>query len=177
MEFKDTMTPETQRLILKRISSIEKELQALKQLIEIPDRSSLYFDDSDIIDAEVSDAEQNSTEQILHHLFSIMTKNKVREEQQKAVTPLIHSSISEHSPALDSFFRFSFKTFQERWQEYLENPQECSSFQIERQKENHLGELMEIKIYLISPHRSPSPITFKQDPNHGLAWKIQSLSL
>jgi len=179
MEFKDTMTPETKRLILKRISSIEKELETLKQLIETSEHSSLYIDDADITDANIigAEPEQNSTEQLLRQLFSIMAKNRLREEQQKAVTPLIHSSISEHSPALDSFFRFSFKTFQDRWQEYLEAPQESSSFQIERQKENHLGELMEVKLYLVSPHRSPSPITFKQDPKHGLDWKIQSLSL
>ncbi len=171
------MKTETQRLILKRITSIEKELKALKELVTSSDNSEILFKEDDITDAEIVTSDPVSSEEFLENLFIIMKQKQSSEEQRKAVTPLIHSSISEHSPALDSFFRFSFKTFQERWREYLDEKQEESSFQIERQKENRLGELLELKLYLVSTNRSPSPITFKQDPKYDLAWRIHSLSL
>lgn len=171
------MKPETQRLLLQRISLIEEQLKALKQLVQAPELSELFFDDDDITDAEIIEPNNTPAEKLLETLFSIMKKKKSTDEQKKAVTALIHSSISKHSPALDSFFRFSFKTFQDRWMEYLNENREKSSFQIERRKENNIGELMEVKLYLLSANRSPSPITFKQDPNQGMAWRIQSLSL
>ena len=173
----NTVQPETQRLILQRITSIEKELKALKELVHSSEVSEQVFEEYDIIDAEIIESEHISAEGLLENLFLIMKHKQSSEEQQKEVTPLIHSSIADYSPSLDSFFRFSFKTFQDRWSEYLNDKKETSSFQVERQKENRLGELLELKLYLISTNRSPSPITFKQDPKHDMAWRIHSLSL
>lgn len=173
------MKPEIQQLILRKIAIIEQELQGLKQLIETTADTNLVIDDN-IIDAEIVEElspKEQSPIQLLQTLFSIVSDHHSTDTLRKAVVPLLHSSISEHSPAVDSFFRFSFKTFQDRWKEYLDSKQNPRSFQIERQKENHLGELMELKLYLLSINRSPSPITFKQDPKHHMQWRIQSLSL
>ena len=172
------MKPETKTLLLKKIRFLEQELQSLRRLVQEESGSDLFhFAEEEAIDADVIFTEKDSAEQYLEQLFSIMCQNRSPDEQKKAIASLIHSSVSKHPPALDSFFRFSFKTFQGRWADYLDENQGPNSFHIERRKENSLGELLELKLYLSSDKRSPSPITFKKDPQNQMNWKILSLSL
>lgn len=172
------MKHETKSLLLKKILFIEQELQSLKRILQEESGEELFhFAEDETIDAEVVFTEKDSAEQHLERLFSIMRQTRSSDEQKKALADLIHSSVSGHPPALESFFRFSFKTFQGRWADYLDENQAPSSFHIERRKENSLGELLELKLYLSSDKRSPSPITFKKDPKDQMTWKILSLSL
>lgn len=97
--------------------------------------------------------------------------------REALLSQVLHSSILKHNPALDSFMRFSFRTLQGRWQDYLHDPSDFSSFSITRQQRNDRGELSDLKVYLAASNRSPCPLTFQQDPYADMNWKVISSSL
>lgn len=97
--------------------------------------------------------------------------------RDRLLSQLLHSSIIKHSPAMDSFLRFSFKTLQNRWSDYLSDVSDPHSFTITRQQRNDRGELSDLRIYLQASHRSPCPITFQQDPLNDMQWRVVSSSL
>jgi len=59
----------------------------------------------------------------------------------------------------------------------LQHSTDPSSFTVTRKQENNRGELALLTYYLHVAHRSPTPITVKQDPQNSLQWKISALSL
>lgn len=173
------MTPEHRRLIQQKITVIEQELQDLKHLLQ-QDSTADAVPDEDYCDVEIiEDASEQHREpkELLLQLFQRMLSTQNTEKRQSLIKELLHSSISDHSPAIASFFRFSFATFSQRWQEYLQKPSDPTSFIIDREVQIQNAELAECKFYLHSSQRSPSPISFKRDPKQRLEWKISSISL
>ena len=158
------------QLLLQKIEKIEQELQTIKEMLRTGDPSSPVVE-------EKSTLREYRPNELLTALFMLAQQEYEEEELPKALAVILHSSISDHNIALDNFIRYSFKTFQGRWKDYLQHPEDPNSFQIARQQENNRGELSELRLYLHVGHRSDTPITLKQDPNHGLQWKIFALSL
>lgn len=175
------MNEETRQKILQKIALFERELAALKQLVcedTIQEETQTATKQEQIpVRLPPQDKTDFAAENILAHLFTTLKENQNTDDLQAKLSTLLHSSISQHPPARDSFFRFSFKTFRGRWQEYLNDSQDPTSFTITRKRENQIGELAEIRIYLQNNKRSPSPITLKQDPIYNREWRIQAISL
>jgi hypothetical protein len=166
------MNDALQQQIIQRLEKLENDIQEIKTLLQdgtIPEPTS--------IDKEPVEAVKEEPEELLAHLFTIVQQDLEEEDWSKTISPLLHSSISEHNVALHSFLRYSFKTFKARWKDYLQEDLAPNSFKITRRQQNNRGELSELRLYLHVSHRSSTPITFKKDPNHNLAWKILSLSL
>lgn len=98
-------------------------------------------------------------------------------DRDELLNSILHSNILNHNPAIDSFLRFSFRTLQGRWQEYLQDSADFHSFSVVRKQQNDRGELSDLRLYLSATHRSPCPITLQQDPKAEYTWKIVSSSL
>ncbi len=169
----------TKTEILQHIAKLEQDIYTLRKMV-------LEWDDdpaSKIADTSPAFTESttpllsdNSPEELISH-FLIAAKQQNETDRDAHLTQLLHSSILKHPPAVDSFLRFSFKTLQNRWQDYLANPADASSFTITRQQRNDRGELSDLRIYLQATHRSPCPLTFQQDPLNDMQWRIISSSL
>ena len=159
-----------------QIQRIEQELSILKQLLEIPSHTSHSIDtSSDSTDVTAPKAlimDTDSPEGILEALFEIVATDQIHE-----LDKILHSSLVKHPPSKDTFMRFTFKTFQSRWKEYLSLENAYDTFTITRRQKNDRGELSELKLYLQSENRSPCPITMQQDPYAEMRWKIISSSL
>jgi hypothetical protein len=163
---------DTQKLLLlHKIETIERELQSLKELLGV-DASEKIF-----VEKKIEAVREYLPEEIVAALFTLAQHQYGDEEIPKALATILHSSIRDHNIALDNFIRYSFKTFQGRWTDYLTTPTDPSSFTISRKQENNRGELSELRLYLHVDHRSDTPITLKQDPLQSMGWKIFALSL
>ena len=80
-------------------------------------------------------------------------------ESRFSIESMLHSSIVKHPPAMDSFLRFSFKTLQNRWYDYLTDTSDPHSFTITRQQRSR-GELSDLRILkAIAPH---APLHFNR---------------
>ena len=159
--------------ILNQIARLQQELNQLTKLITSLDETPRENETTiDSIESVVS----NDPEDVIAILLQAAQSTDEGERDQLLHT-ILHSSILHHSPAIDSFLRFSFKTLQGRWQEYLQDHSDFYSFTISRQQRNDRGELSDLRLYLSATHRSPCPVTLQQDPNADLAWKIVSSSL
>ena len=165
------MNDNLKTILLQRLTQLENDIVEIKMLLDNDlDNASSSIEQTDI-------NQNNSPEHSVTTLFSLVQQDISEEGLSKALSSILHSSISQHSIALDNFIRYSFKTFQGRWKEYLQDQNDPSSFQVIRSQENNRGELSEIRLYLHVSHRSATPITLKKDPEQGLCWKIFSLSL
>ena len=165
------MNDSIKQLLLSKVEQIERDLAEVKLLLQEEMPVSIPKKEENI------SVQNQQPKEVLSTLFSLVKQDLTEEELPSQLAVLLHSSISEHSKALDNFIRFSFKTFKVRWKDYLQDPNDPSSFQINRQQENNRGELSELRLYLHVHHRSPTPISLKQDPQAGLSWKIFALSL
>ena len=166
----------TKEQILAQLTVLQQNIDLLKQmLIALPD-------DGATVTTAVATSESNVptdlttpediVAQMLHAASFVDEATR-----ETLLAEVLHSSILKHSPALDSFMRFSFRTLQGRWQDYLRDPSDYSSFSITRQQRNDRGELSDLKVYLEATNRSPCPITFQQDPHADMNWKVISSSL
>lgn len=166
----------TKDQILSKIATIQENIDALKAMvIDLPDDAST---NAEPLHNETSVNSSNPTtpeELIEHFLYAASSLDESMREG--ILTKILHSSLLKHNPALDSFMRFGFKTLQGRWEDYLKTPADYSSFVITRQQRNDRGELSDLKVYLEAANRSPCPITFQQDPDAEMQWKIISSSL
>ena len=163
------MNDEQKKQLLLKLESMEREIQEIKVmfLLNGADEDA----DEEGIDATLT------PEELLSTLFNLVQQEHDESSLPDALRRIVHSSIAEHSHALENFIRYSFKTFQGRWKDYLKDISNPNSFSVTRKNENNRGELSELRLYLHAPHRSPTPITLKQDPGADLAWRISSLSL
>ena len=160
--------------ILKYIDRLEQDIQALRRIIESVEGDSDTEPKSDPITAVLIDTD--SPEDLVAQ-FLVAAQQLDIDSRDKLLSQLLHSSIVKHPPAMDSFLRFSFKTLQKRWSDYLSDVSEPHSFTITRQQRNDRGELSDLRIYLQANHRSPCPITFQQDPINDMQWRVISSSL
>ena len=164
------MNDSLRQRLLQKIEQLEHDIRDIKDLLTA---------DTDSAFAEPTTQRQSSHDplDLLTALFTVVQQDLDEEACAIQLRSLLHSSISEHPIALDNFTRFSFKTFKARWADYLQRSADPSSFTITRKQENNRGELALLTYYLHVNHRSPTPITVKQDPQDSLHWKISALSL
>ena len=156
-----------------QIQRIEHELNTLKQLLDAPSSEIHTQESTSVVDAPQSlHLDLDTPEGLLEALFEIVATDQISE-----LNNILHSSLVKHPPSRDTFMRFTFKTFQSRWHEYLSFKEAYDSFTITRRQKNDRGELSELKLYLQSENRSPCPITLQQDPYADMRWKIISSSL
>lgn len=165
----------TKKEILQYIARLEQDIQTLRTMVE-----SIDLEESDQTTAtETIPAVLINTDSpedlIAQFLVAAMEVNS--QSRDSMLHQLLHSSITKHPPAMDSFLRFSFKTLQNRWSDYLKDPSDAQTFTITRQQRNDRGELSDLRIYLEAQHRSPCPVTFQQDPINDMQWRIVSSSL
>ena len=169
----------TKTEILQHIAKLEQDLYTLRKMVlEWDENPASESTDTSSVPTEnktplLSD---NSPEELVSH-FLVAAQQQHDADRDAYLAQLLHSSILKHPPAVDSFLRFSFKTLQNRWQDYLANPADASSFTITRQQRNDRGELSDLRIYLHATHRSPCPLTFQQDPLNDMQWRVISSSL
>ena len=160
--------------ILKYIDRLEQDIQALRRMVAAMDDTNEAESQHEPIPAVLIDTD-SPEELVAQFLVAAQQLDIVSRDQ--LLSQLLHSSIIKHSPAMDSFLRFSFKTLQNRWNDYLADPSDPHSFTITRQQRNDRGELSDLRIYLQATHRSPCPITFQQDPVNDMQWRVVSSSL
>ena len=173
--------------ILQQIAAIEEQVAKLRELVL---GASPASSPQQPIQAPEPGADA-SPEQLLVRLFEAVIQrnrsiaNSTDENAvdalddttlQTALHPILHSSITESERTLGSFFRYHWKTFESRYADYLKS-EDPTSFEVARRQSNHRAELSELRLYLTSQHRSPTPIVFKQDPSSDRCWKISTLSL
>lgn len=165
--------------ILAQLGQLQQNIDLLKQLVlALPDGEAQTTQPpvaSDSLDTLVPNTPTSPEEIITMVLHAASYVEDATRETLLA--QVLHSTILKHNPALDSFMRFSFRTLQGRWQDYLKDPSDYSSFVITRQQRNDRGELSDMKVYLEAANRSPCPITLQQDPHADMNWKIISSSL
>ena len=160
--------------ILKYIDRLEQDIQALRRMVATMDATNETESQKEPIPAVLIDTD--SPEELVAQ-FLVAAQQLDIESRDGLLSQLLHSSIIKHSPAMDSFLRFSFKTLQNRWSDYLSDVSDPHSFTITRQQRNDRGELSDLRIYLQATHRSPCPITFQQDPLNDMQWRVVSSSL
>ena len=159
--------------LLKYIDRLEQDIQTLRKMVVSLDDSETE-ENSEPISAILIDTESPED---LTAQFLVAAQQPDSASRDKLLGQLLHSSIIKHPPAMDSFLRFSFKTLQNRWSDYLTDSSDPHSFTITRQQRNDRGELSDLRIYLQADHRSPCPITFQQDPLSDMQWRVISSSL
>ena len=166
----------TKDQILAQLSLLQQNLDLLKQMvIALPADEQTETAISPVSEA-TTPSDLTTPEDIVAQM--LYAASFVEESTREALlSQVLHSSILKHNPALDSFMRFSFRTLQGRWQDYLKDQSDFSSFSITRQQRNDRGELSDLKVYLEASNRSPCPITFQQDPYADMNWKVISSSL
>ena len=164
----------TKEDIIKYIDRLEQDLQALRNMIASLDGGTESESPSKPISAVLIDTD--SPEDLVAQ-FLVAAQQIDSVSRDNLLSQLLHSSIIKHPPAMDSFLRFSFKTLQNRWSDYLTEVSDPHSFTITRQQRNDRGELSDLRIYLQASHRSPCPITFQQDPLNDMQWRVVSSSL
>lgn len=164
----------TKEDIIKYIDRLEQDLQALRRMVSTMDDTNETESQNDPIPAVLMDTE--SPEDLVAQ-FLVAAQQIDIVSRDKLLSQLLHSSIIKHPPAMDSFLRFSFKTLQNRWSDYLSEISDPHSFTVTRQQRNDRGELSDLRIYLQATHRSPCPITFQQDPLNDMQWRVVSSSL
>ena len=164
----------TKEDIIKYIDRLEQDLQALRRMVSTMDDTNETESQNDPIPAVLMDTE--SPEDLVAQ-FLVAAQQIDSVSRDKLLNQLLHSSIIKHPPAMDSFLRFSFKTLQNRWSDYLSEISDPHSFTVTRQQRNDRGELSDLRIYLQATHRSPCPITFQQDPLNDMQWRVVSSSL
>ena len=160
--------------ILKYIDCLEQDIQALRRMVATMDATNETESQHEPIPAVLIDTD--SPEELVAQ-FLVAAQQLDIASRDGLLSQLLHSSIIKHSPAMDSFLRFSFKTLQNRWSDYLSDVSDPHSFTITRQQRNDRGELSDLRIYLQASHRSPCPITFQQDPLNDMQWRVVSSSL
>ena len=160
--------------ILKYIDRLEQDIQALRRMVATMDATNETESQHEPIPAVLIDTD--SPEELVAQ-FLVAAQQLDIASRDGLLSQLLHSSIIKHSPAMDSFLRFSFKTLQNRWSDYLSDVSDPHSFTITRQQRNDRGELSDLRIYLQASHRSPCPITFQQDPLNDMQWRVVSSSL
>lgn len=175
--------------IRQQIALIERELHILRSMLALdttettnvnspfstenvqePDPFAAMFDGNETTETHIE--LPDTPEGLLSRFFQIAQQNNTSE-----LSTVLHSSISKHPPSTEQFIRFNYRTFLERWTEYLADPKDSSSFTITRQQRNDRGELSELRLYIHSSVRSPCPITLLQDPMQDMHWRIVSSSL
>ena len=164
----------TKEDILKYIDRLEQDIQTLRRMVATMDDTNETETQSEPIPAVLIDTD--SPEELVAQ-FLVAAQQLDIVSRDRLLSQLLHSSILKHSPAMDSFLRFSFKTLQNRWDDYLSDASDPHSFTITRQQRNDRGELSDLRIYLQATHRSPCPITFQQDPLNDMQWRVVSSSL
>lgn len=164
----------TKEDIIKYIDRLEQDLQTLRRMVSTMDGTNETESQNDPIHAVLIDAD--SPEDLVAQ-FLVAAQQIDSVSRDRLLGQLLHSSIIKHPPAMDSFLRFSFKTLQNRWSDYLSEISDPHSFTITRQQRNDRGELSDLRIYLQASHRSPCPITFQQDPLNDMQWRVVSSSL
>ena len=160
--------------LLKYIDRLEQDLQTLRGMVQSFGEESSSESNSDPVPAVLIDTD--SPEDLVAQ-FLVAAQQIDDTSRDSLLVQLLHSSIVKHPPAMDSFLRFSFKTLQNRWHDYLTDASDPHSFTITRQQRNDRGELSDLRIYLQATHRSPCPITFQQDPLNDMQWRVVSSSL
>ena len=166
----------TKRDLLKYIERLEQDIQSLRLMVEALDLEAPSTTPKHTPAKPVQVSTSFDTPEELLTEFFRAAQNTDDTVRDAILATILHSSITKHSPALDSFLRFSFKTLQMRWQDYLDN-EDPSTFHITRTQRNDRGELSDLRMYLDARHRSPCPITFQQDPLFDMQWRIVSSSL
>ena len=164
----------TKEDILKYIDRLEQDIQTLRKMVLSLGENPETDEHSEPIPAILIDTESPED---LTAQFLVAAQQPDIASRDKLLVQLLHSSIVKHPPAMDSFLRFSFKTLQNRWSDYLTDTSDPHSFTITRQQRNDRGELSDLRIYLQAAHRSPCPITFQQDPLSDMQWRVVSSSL
>ena len=160
--------------LLKYIDRLEQDIQTLRNMIVSLDDNPTIESNSEASPAILIDTESPED---LTAQFLVAAQQPDSASRDQLLGQLLHSSIIKHPPAMDSFLRFSFKTLQNRWSDYLTDASDPHSFTITRQQRNDRGELSDLRIYLQASHRSPCPITFQQDPLNEMQWRVVSSSL
>ena len=192
--------------ILQQIALLEQQLSTLKQLVENGIDKPQTNSQTNSLTAvtlpsslEHSPDLSGSPESLLVVLFQIILERDQRLQEASsdslerpaqsiqdaiddellhaALSPLLHSNITANERSLQGFFRFHWKTFEQRFKDYLDQEADPSSFDVVRVQSNHRAELSEHRLYLAAKHRSPTPIVFKQDPVCDRDWRISTLSL
>ena len=164
----------TKTELLKYIDRLEQDLQTLRGMVQAFEDENTGEENDTPISAILIDTD--SPEDLVAQ-FLVAAQQIDAASRDSLLSQLLHSSIVKHSPAMDSFLRFSFKTLQNRWHDYLTDVSDPHSFTITRQQRNDRGELSDLRIYLQASHRSPCPITFQQDPLNDMQWRVVSSSL
>lgn len=165
----------TKKELLQYINRLEQDIQTLRMMIESMDsKSTEQPSQTETVPAVLIDTD-SPEDLVAQFLVAAMEVNL--QSRDAMLNQLLHSSITKHPPAMDSFLRFSFKTLQNRWSDYLKDVSDPHSFTITRQQRNDRGELSDLRIYLQAEHRSPCPVTFQQDPINEMQWRIVSSSL
>ena len=166
-------------VILQHIEKLEQDISLLKSMV-------LSLDGAEVSQHSTSDPSNtkdtpsltmgDSPEELVAK-FLVAAQQQDIADRDQFLSKLVHSSILKHAPAVDSFLRFSFKTLQKRWSDYLSDITDPHSFKVVRQQRNDRGELSDLRIYLHANNRSPCPITFQQDPINEMQWRVISSSL
>ena len=159
--------------ILKYIDRLEQDIQTLRNMVATMDDTNETVSQNEPIPAVLIDTD--SPEELVAQ-FLVAAQQLDIVSRDGLLSQLLHSSIIKHSPAMDSFLRFSFKTLQNRWSDYLSDVSDPHSFTITRQQRNDRGELSDLRIYLQKRTVLRVPSRFNRTLND-MQWRVVSSSL
>lgn len=130
--------------------------------------------DTDQIDQDRRYAE---VEVVLAGLF-MSALDEDTEEGFEAFIGLQHSDRIDAPRSIPSLKEFTWKSLRKKVSKYLANPEDPTSYEIERRVPARLeDENRDVKFFLHSPGRSPVPIAFKRDARADNAWRVTDSSL
>lgn len=96
----------------------------------------------------------------------------------EAFIGLQHSDRIDAPRSIPSLKEFTWKSLRKKVSKYLSNPEDPSSYEIERRVPVRLEDGdRDVKFFLHSPGRSPVPIAFKRDPRAQGSWRVTDSSL
>ena len=141
--------------ILKYIDRLEQDIQTLRTMVATMDDTHETVSQNEPIPAVLIDTD--SPEELVAQFLVAVAFDIVSRDQ--LLSQLLHGSIIKHSPAMDSFLRFNFKTLQNRWNDYLADPSDPHSFTITRQQRNDRKRQICESIYRQPPFSMPHHVS------------------
>ena len=95
---------------LKYIDRLEQDIKTLRTMVESLDEDSTTESSNDPIPAVLIDTD--SPEELVAQ-FLVAAQQIDSASRDSLLSQLLHSSIVKHPPTMDSFLRFSFKTYKQ----------------------------------------------------------------
>ena len=158
---------------LQKIEQAEKLLAEAKELLL--SQSVAPVENHATAPAIEEPPQHDTPEGQIANLLRLALQSLDAEQAQKALGLLLHSELGDL--AIAQLVRFNWSRLQRQVTDYLQNPEDPSSFIIMRTQEKKFAEGTEQKIFIQAKGRNPTPVAMRPDPKYNGKWRIYSFSL